>query len=219
MKINVYLISFVVPYYLSYMSQTAHSSLILLQDRSKIKPKWGRQTIRTEFVSYTKSLWLLSMGYKRTRTSRMPLISRPSSSLQFSHSVASNPLWPHTLQHARPPCPSPTPWVYSNSCTSSWWCHPTISSSVVLLLLPSIFPSIRAFSTESALHIRWQSIGVSASTSVLPKKIQDWFSLGWTAWIYLLKIQRTLKSLIQHHSSKASILWCSTFLTVQLSHP
>ena len=76
-------------------------------------------------------------------------------SVQFSHSVVSDSLQPHGLQHARPPCPLPTPGVYSNSCPLSWWCHPTISSCHPLLLSPSIFPSIRVFSNESVLRIRW----------------------------------------------------------------
>ena len=89
-----------------------------------------------------------------------------------------------------------------------------------LLLLPSIFPSIRVFSNESTLCISGQSIGVSASTSVLPMKTQDWSPLEWTGCISLLsKGQGTLKSLLQHHSSKASILQCSAFFVVQLSHP
>ena len=88
-----------------------------------------------------------------------------------------------------------------------------------LLLPPSIFPSIRVFSNESVLHIRWSSIGVSASTSVFPTDIQDWSPLGWTDWLDLLAIQGTLKSLLQHHNSKASILRCSAFFIVQLSHP
>ena len=85
------------------------------------------------------------------------------------------------------------------------------------LLLPSIFSNIRVFSNESAFLIRWQNIGTSASASVLPKNIQDWFPLGWTGWISA--VQRTLKSLLQHQSSKVSILWCSTFFIVPLSHP
>ena len=76
-------------------------------------------------------------------------------SVQFSRSVMSYSLWPHGLQHARPPCPSPTPGVYPNSSTLSRWCHPTISSCRPLLLLPSVFPSIRVFSNESALRIKW----------------------------------------------------------------
>ena len=109
------------------------------------------------------------------------------SSVQFSHSVVSDSLWPHRLQHARPPCPLPTPGACSNSYPSSWWCHPTISSSVChpLLLLPSIFPSIRGFPMSQFFTSGGQSIGVSASASVLPMNIQDWFPLGWTGWISL----------------------------------
>ena len=107
------------------------------------------------------------------------------SSVQFSHSVMSDSLRPHGLQHARPSCPSPTPGVYSNSCPLSRWCHPTISSCCSLLLLPSIFPSIRLFQMSQFFASGGQSIGVSASASVLPMNIQDWFPLGWTGWISL----------------------------------
>ena len=105
------------------------------------------------------------------------------SSVHFSHSVVSNSLWSHELQHARPPCPSSTPGVHSNSCPVSRWCHLIFCRP--LLLPPSVFPSIRVFSNESALHIRWQSIQVSASTSVLPTNTQDWSPLGLTGWISL----------------------------------
>ena len=98
-----------------------------------------------------------------------------SFSVQFSCSVTSESLRPHGLQHTRPPCPSPAPQVYSNSCPLSRWRHPTISSCRPLLLQPSVFPSIRVFSNESVLRIWWRSIGVSASSSVLPKNIQDRF--------------------------------------------
>ena len=97
----------------------------------------------------------------------------------------SDSLRPHGLQHARPPCPSPTSRTYSNPCPLSRWCHPTISSSRPLLFPPSIFPSIRVFSNEPVLHIRHKSIGVSASASVLPMNIQNWFPLRWTGWISL----------------------------------
>ena len=108
------------------------------------------------------------------------------SAVQFSHSVVSNSLWPHRLQHARPPCLSPTPRVYSNSCPSSWWCHPTISSSVVPFSsrLQS-FPASGSFQMSQFFVLGSQSIGVSASASVLPMNIQDWFPLGWTNWISL----------------------------------
>ena len=101
-------------------------------------------------------------------------------SVQFSSSVMSDSLRPHGLQYTRLLYPSPTPRPWSNSCPSSRWCHSVISSSVIPFssCLPSIFPSIKVFSNESALHIRWPSIGVSASTPVLPVNIQDWFPLG-----------------------------------------
>ena len=103
-----------------------------------------------------------------------------------SHSVMSDSLWPHGLQHTRCPCPSLTPWAYSNSCPSSWWCHPTISSSVIPFSswLQS-FPSSGSFQMSQFFWSGGQSIGVSASTSVFPMNIQDWFPLGWTGWISL----------------------------------
>ena len=144
------------------------------------------------------------------------------SSVQFSHSVVSNSLQPHGLQHARLPCASPTPKAWSISCPSSHWrdwmpsnhfilCHP-------LLLLPSIFPSIRVFSNESVICFRWPkywsfSFSISHSngySGLISFKI-DQFDL--------LAVQGILKSLLQHHSSKISILWQSAFFMVQLSHP
>ena len=107
--------------------------------------------------------------------SSVPLLSRIHS------------LRPYGLQHARLPCPSPTPSACSNSCPLSRWCHPTTSSCRPLLLLSSIFPNIRVLSNESVLFASGgQSIGVSASAAVLAKNIQDWFPLGWTGWISLL---------------------------------
>ena len=107
-------------------------------------------------------------------------------SIQFSHSVVSDSLRPHGLQHARPPCPSPTHGGYSNSCPLSWWCHQTISSSVVPFSshLQS-FPASGSFQMSQFFTSGGQSIGVSASTSVLPMNIQDWFPLGWANWISL----------------------------------
>ena len=106
-------------------------------------------------------------------------------SVQFSFSVMSDSLRPLGLQHARPPCPSPTPGVYSNSCRLSLWCHPTISFSVVAFLPPSIFPSIRVFSMSQFFASSGQRIGVSASASVHPVNTQDWFLLGSTGLIPL----------------------------------
>ena len=135
-----------------------------------------------------------------------------------SSSVMSNSLWPHGLQHARPPCPLPTPRMYSNSCSLSQWCHPTISSCRPLLLPPSIFPSIKVFSNESVLCIRWPKYW-SFSFSNSPSNEYSGLISFRRDWFDLLVVQRTLKSLLQHHSSKASILWHSAFLIVQLSHP
>ena len=106
------------------------------------------------------------------------------SSVQFSHSVMSKSLWPHGLQHPRPPCPSSTPKVYSNSCPLSQWCYPTISSSVIPF--SSCLQSFPASgSSQMSQLFAWggQSTGVSASTSVLPMNTQDWSPLGWTDWI------------------------------------
>ena len=138
-------------------------------------------------------------------------------SAQFSHSVVCNSLQPHGLQHARPPCWS-TPRAYSNSCPSSRWCHPTTSSSIIPFssCLQS-FPASGSFQMSLFFGSGGQSIGVSASASVLPMNIQDWFPLGWSGWIFLQS--KGLLSLLQHHSSKASILRHSAFFTVQLSHP
>ena len=107
-------------------------------------------------------------------------------SFQFSRSVLSDSLWPHGLQHARPPCPSPTPRVYSSSCLLSWWCHPTISSSIIPFssCLQSC-PASESFQMCQFFTLGSQSTGVSASASVLPLNIQDWFPLGWTGWISL----------------------------------
>ena len=107
-------------------------------------------------------------------------------SVQFSRSVMSDSLRPHGLQHARPPCPSPTPTVHPNPCPLSQWCHPTISSSVVLFSsCPQSFPASGYFQMSQLFTSGGQSIGVSASTSILPMNIQDWFPLGWTGWISL----------------------------------
>ena len=124
---------------------------------------------------------------------------------------------PHGLQHARHPCPSPTPGVYSNSCPLSQWCHPTISSSVVPISTHSIFPSFRVFSNESVLLIRWPKYW-SFSLSISPSNKYSGL-VSFRMDLYLLAAQRSLKSLLQHHSSKPSILWHSAFFIVQLSHP
>ena len=112
--------------------------------------------------------------------------SHQSESLQFSCSVVSDSLWPYGLQHTRLPCPSPTPGAYSKSCPLSWWCHPTISSSVIPFSshLQS-FPTSGSFQMSQLFASGGQSNGVSASASVLPMNIQDLFPLEWTGWISL----------------------------------
>ena len=140
------------------------------------------------------------------------------SSVQFSRSVVSDSLWPHESQHARPPCPLPTPGVYLNSCPSSRWCHPAIWPSVIPF--SSCLQSLTAsgsFTMSQLFAWGGQSTVVSASASVLPMNIQDWSPLGWTDWISLQS--KVLSSLFQHHNSKASILRHSAFFTVQLIYP
>ena len=132
-------------------------------------------------------------------------------SIQFSHSVTSNSLRPHGQQHARLPCPSPSRRVDPNSCPLGWRCHPTISPSVIPF---SIFPSIRVFSNESALHIRWPKYW-SFSFNISPTNEHLGLISFRMDWLDLLAVQGTLKSLLQHHSSKASTLWCSAFFIVQ----
>ena len=127
-------------------------------------------------------------------------------------------LWPHESQHTSPPCPSPTPGVYPNSCPLSQWCHPAISSCHPLLLLPPIPPSIRVFSNESTLCMRWPKYW-SFSFSISPSNEHPGLNSFRMHWLDLLAVQRTLKSLLQHHSSKASVFRHSAFFRVQLSHP
>ena len=106
--------------------------------------------------------------------------------LQFSRSVVPDSLRPHESQHARPPCPSPTPGVHPNPCRLSRWCHPTISSSVVpFSSCPQSFPALGSFAMSQLFAWGGQSIGVSASTWVLPMNTQDWSPLEWTGWIFL----------------------------------
>ena len=108
------------------------------------------------------------------------------SSVQLSHSVVSDSLWPHESQHARPPCPSPTPRVHSSSCPSSWWCHPAISSSVVpFSSCPQSLPASESFPMSQLFAWGSQSTGVSASASLLPKNTLGWSALEWTGWISL----------------------------------
>ena len=106
------------------------------------------------------------------------------SSVQISSSVVSNSLRPHESQHTRPPCPLPTPGVYSNSCPSSWWCHPAISSSVIpFSSCPQSLPASGSFPMSQLFSWGGQSIEILASASIVPMNSQDWSPLGWTGWI------------------------------------
>ena len=161
-------------------------------------------------MNLTFSLQLTHCGYSKIRC---PCVGwqHTESAVQFSSLAQSCPILPPCgLQHARPPCPSPTPGVYSNTC---WLVMPSnhLIFCHLLLLFPSVFPSIRVFSSKSVLHIRWPkywrfsfSISPSNEYSGLISFRMDWFDL--------LTAQRILKSLLQHHCSKASILQCSAFI-------
>ena len=139
--------------------------------------------------------------------------------LLLSRSVVSDCLWPHVLQHTRPPRPSPSPGACSNSCPLSQWCHSTISSSVTLFSSCSqSSPPSGSFQMSQFFLSSDQIIGASASASVLPMNSQGWFPLG-RIGVDLLAVQGTLKSLLQHHSSKVSLLQLSDSFMVQLSHP
>ena len=169
----------------------------------------GRSSSKVHYKANPKKE-LTSRGQSTQTQNKWGFKVRYALSIQFNLSVMSDSLQPHGLQHARPPCPSPTPGACSNSCPSSQWCHPTILSSVIPVssCLQS-FPASGSFLMSQLFTSGSQSIGASASASVLPMNIQDWFPLGWTGWISLLS-KGLSKSLLQHqHSSKASILWHS----------
>ena len=139
-------------------------------------------------------------------------------SVQFIHSVLSDSLWPNGLQHARLPCPSPTPRACSISCPLSWWCHPTISSSVIPFSSHiQSFPA-SVSSNESVLRIRWPKYW-SFSFSISPSNEHSGPFSFRIDWLDFLAVQVTLKRLPQHHSSKESVLWCSAFFMAQPSHP
>ena len=141
------------------------------------------------------------------------------SSVQFNCSVMSDSLWRHEEQHTRPPCPSPPPGVHPNPCPLNWWCQPTISSSVVpFSSCPQFFPWIGVFSNVSALCIRWPKYW-SFSFNISPSNEHLRLIAFRMDWLDVIAVQGTLKSLFQHHSSKASILQCSAFFIVQLSYP
>ena len=159
-------------------------------------------------------MWSTLLAGGNTRMKITGKISRKRciSSIQISRLVMSNSWLPHELQHARPPCPSPTPGVHPNSCPSSRWYHPAISSSVVpFSSCPQSLPSSGSFPMTQHLVWSGQSFGVS-SFSISPSKEHPGLISFIMDWLDLLAVQGTLKSLLQYHSSKASILWVLSFL-------
>ena len=156
------------------------------------------------------SKWILPMDWgKKT------IVNGKHKQIQFSLVQLLSRVWlfaTHESQHARPPCPSPTPRVYPNSCPLSWWCHPTISSSVIpFSSWPQYFPAPGSFHMSQLFTADGSSIGVSASASVLPLNIQDWFPLGWTAWISLQSkgLSRVFpNTTVQKHSAQHVIINC-----------
>ena len=153
--------------------------------------------------SYNCYYFVLYVHHMNQDTSFLNLKARTMfSSAQFSHSVVSESLWPHESQHARPPCPSQTPGVYSDSCPSSRWCHPAISSSVVpFSSCPQSLPASVSFSNESTLHMRWPKYW-SFSFRISPSSEHPGPISFRMDWLDLLAVQGTLKSLLQHHGSK-----------------
>ena len=156
-------------------------------------------------VGHSKADWkfLVSGVINCELPGRVSQMSHLLSSIQFSCSVVSNSLWPHESQHARPPCPSPTPRIHPNPCPLSWWCHPNLIFCHPLLLLPSIFPSIRVFSNELALNIRWPKYW-TFSFNISPSNEHPGLVSFMMDCLDLLAVQGTLKSLLQHHNSIVS---------------
>ena len=158
--------------------------LLIYQNIQRIHTTQHRQ----KYWLFANALWK-AVNLKRCTRGQLTLFCLSSvqfSSVQFIRSVMSDSLWPHELQHARPPCPSPNPGDHSNSRPSSRWCHPAISSSVVpFSSCPQSLPASGSFPVSQLFAWGGQSIGVSALASVLPMNIQDWSPLGWTGWIFL----------------------------------
>ena len=158
------------------------------------------------------------LGGKLIKFKQDLLVVSHAHSVQFSCSVVPNPLWPHGLQHARLPCPPPTPEVYSDSCLSHWWCRPTISPSVILFssCLQS-FPASESYPMSQLFESGGQSIGVSASASVLPINIEDWFPLGLVESPRIPRVSQESSSTQQFksiHSSVLSFLYVPTLTSI-----
>ena len=161
--------------------------LLIMQVRVKIIKNFSASTVneREMLSAFLTTCRLVSIPFP-SKMNDKDLHANSLFSVQFSCSLMSNCLWPHELQHSRLPCPSPTPGVHPNPHPSSRWCHPTVSSSVIPFSpCPQSFPASGSFPMSQLVASGGQSIGVSASTSVLPVNTQDWSPLGWTSWISL----------------------------------
>ena len=157
-----------------------HYWLLLFYLLKNLCVVWG------EFFFFLINIYKLSWFFPLNMEWKCDPLSKKYISVQFSCSVVSSSLWIHELQQARPPCPSPTPGVHSNSCPSSQWCHPAISSSVVpFSSCPQSLPASDSFPMSQLFAWGGQSTGVSAFASFLPNKTQDWSPLEWTGWISL----------------------------------
>ena len=203
-----------------FLHSLGHTVVGRNEEMADLTPRLGKSPPSTGILRSPPAMlgkdWMLSWTFPLLCSRAVVLL--PSLFSQLSRSVVSNSSRPHGLQHARPPCPSPTPGVYSNSSPLNQWCHPIISfSAVPFSSCPQSFPASGSFPMSQLFTSGGQSIGVSVSTSVLPMNTQDWSPLGWTGWICLQS--KGLKSLLQRPSSKASILRLSTFSIVQLPHP
>ena len=157
-----------------YQEKNKHITL-LGNTKTRLAPQWTQQLGATKAIT-TSTSKRLDLRHKWAKR-------RQLSWVQFSCSVVFDSLWPHELQHARPPCPSPTPGVHPNPCLLCQWCHPTISSSVIpFSSCPQSFPASGSFPMSQLFASGGQNTGVSASTSVLPMNTHDWSPLGWTGW-------------------------------------
>ena len=166
--------------------------------------------MKTEYIAYLAHI-------KHSIKGVLLKTSSSTTSVQYTHTVMLDSLRTYESRHSRPPCPSPTPRVHTNLCPSSRWCHPAISSFVIpFSSCPQSLPASESFPMSQLFTWGGQSIGVSVLASILPKNTQDWAALEWTGWISLQS--RGLSRVFQHHSSKASVLQCSAFFTVQHSH-
>ena len=167
--------------YSSVTTKQGYGSTLLVQGVTWVR----RRCFRTK-TDWTKLIFLYFLKAACCHLGISLCSSFIGSSVQFSCSVISDSLWPHGLQHSRPPCPSPTPRACLNSCPLSQWCYPTISSSVIpFSSCPQSSPASGSFPMSQFFTSGSQSIGVSTSTSVLPVNTQDWPPVGWTAWISL----------------------------------